>query len=133
MPWLFSILGIHFWSCGIRNAIGFSSLLVAYAFKKTDKFSNLKKIKILAIILFLIIAILCHWSIFLLFPFVIFPEIISTFLKLTKNTLLIKTKIPKNIFFIISIVVIFSILYIFSEGNSKIFTTYTILFQKKLL
>ena len=120
IPWLFSIIGLHFWSCGIRNAIGFSSLLLAFSLKNTDKYANQKKIKFAAIILFFVFAILCHWSLFLLSPFIFFPQIISTFLKFTTNTILINFKLKRKLFFLISITTITTILFVFVGDFSKI-------------
>ena len=120
IPWIFSIIGLHFWSCGIRNAIGFSSFVLSYSLKNTDKYTNHSKFKFAAILISLIFAILCHWTLFLLTPFVFFPKIISSFIKFTRNTILINYKIKIELLIIILITILATLLFIFIGDFSKI-------------
>ena len=118
IPWFFSILGIHFWSCGIRNSISFSCLFLVFALLNTTYLKNQRFFKNILTLIFIILSILTHWSTTLILPVVLFPEFFKQFLNALKK-LISSQRINKKFLFVFCISLIFYCLYIFS-GYGKV-------------
>lgn len=129
IPWLFSILGIHFWSCGIRNAVSFSFLLLAFSLRFTSKFNTQKYLKYLLILIFIFLSFLTHWSTAIIAPFIIFPGIINLTINSTKK-LLLNLRLNKKFFIISIILILLAIFFVFVSDYGKILS-YGLLAKRK--
>ena len=110
IPWFYSILGLHYWSCGIRNSVSFSFLFFLFCFINSKIFINLKYFRLIVKILFSILSIFTHWTSIFILPFVLNQFLILNIFNNIKNLLylrLSKNNLYINFLFIPGFIAIF--------------------------
>lgn len=73
-PFIFSIVGLHYWSCGIRNglAISFTAFLFSLILSLRSSKTKITTYQCIWLILIAVLAQLSHWSAFINISFCLF-------------------------------------------------------------
>ncbi len=121
IPWFYSIIGLHYWSCGIRNSVSFSLLFFLFCFINSKIFIDRKYLRFIVKTIFAILSLITHWTSIFILPFVLKKTLLNNILEIFNSIFLFKIpkkNIYKNILFILG----FLLIVVFGANKLEIYS-----------